>query len=264
MIRFSVITPVLNGKKFIRETIESVLSQKGDFELEYIVKDGGSKDRTLDILNEYTDKCKIISINDSSPQDAINQGMKLASGDIGCWLNADDLYLPGAFQKVVDVFKKNPEAQWCYGRCKIIDENGKEIRKPITQYKDLLGYFYSKNILLTENYINQPATFWKIDFWKSLPELSPTFKAAWDYERWLQMAEHAAALPIHSYLAAFRRHKNSISENYFRKQFQEELEITRLHGNQLHYIFHKFNSWKTIKIYNILRKYKETVDSRKC
>lgn len=254
MIKFSVITPVVNGEKFIQQTIESVLNQRGEFELEYIIKDGGSQDRTLDILNEYRNKCKIISIKDSGPQDAINQGIKLASGDIGCWLNADDIYLPGAFQKVVDVFKKNPKAKWCYGRCKIIDDHSQEKRQLITWYKNILGYFYSKNILLTENYINQPATFWKMDLWNSLSKLNLNYKAAWDYERWLQMSEYAPAMPIHSYLAAFRRHEDSISENYFREQFQEELEIARLYGNKLHYIIHKFNCWKTIKIYSMLNR----------
>ncbi len=60
MTKISVITAVYNGEKYIRETVESVLAQKGDFELEYIICDGQSSDRTLEILDEYKDSCKII------------------------------------------------------------------------------------------------------------------------------------------------------------------------------------------------------------
>ena len=80
-MKISVITPVLNGEKFIRQTVESVIHQQGDFELEYIVCDGESTDRTLDILAEYNDKITVISKKDNSPQEAINKGMKVASGE---------------------------------------------------------------------------------------------------------------------------------------------------------------------------------------
>ena len=107
-MKISVITPVLNGEKFIRQTVESILNQTGNFELEYIVRDGHSVDKTLAILAEYDDKITVVSKKDGSPQEAINQGMKMATGDIKCWLNADDVYLPGTLERLLILFKPIP------------------------------------------------------------------------------------------------------------------------------------------------------------
>jgi len=253
MIKISIVTAVLNGEKYIRDTVESVLNQKGDFELEYIIRDGCSTDDTLKILEEYSDRCTIVSKKDGSPQEAINAGMDMASGEIGAWLNADDLYLPGTLQKVVDTFQTKHKLQWCYGRCRIINENNIEVRKPVTLYKNLLGFIYSRNVLLCENFINQPATFWKMDLWRKVSELSGKFKAAWDYELWLEMSKHSRAIAIHEYFAEFRRHSESISENNFEKQFKEELNISKCYGNKIHYLIHKFNFWKIVTIYKLLK-----------
>ncbi len=252
-MKISVITPVYNGELFIRHTIESVLSQKGDFELEYIICDGQSTDGTLAILEEYKDRCTVVSRKDGSPQVAINNGMAMATGDIGCWLNADDQFEPGTLQAVADVFRKHPKTQWLYGRCSIVDENDVEIRKPITWYKNILGYFYSRNVLLCENFINQPATFWRMAVWRNASDLDPQFKAAWDYELWMKMSQIAPARAVHRYFARFRRHSGSISENHFIRQFDEELSIARKYGNAIHYLIHKFNVWKIVTVYKLLK-----------
>lgn len=252
MTKISVITPVLNGERYIRQTVESVLSQKGDFELEYIIRDGLSTDRTLEILAEYKNKIHLFSQKDSSPQEAINMGMDAATGDIGCWLNADDIFEPGALQNVVDAFLANPDRKWAYGRCSIIDENGKEVRRAITWYKNILGFFYSRNVLLCENYINQPATFWKMSIWRSCKKLNTKYRAAWDYELWLRMSSMSPAIHVRKYLAKFRRHDGSISQQHFITQFDEELQIANDYGNIFHKIVHKINQMKVIYIYNLI------------
>ncbi|MBN2641257.1 MAG: glycosyltransferase [Victivallales bacterium] len=251
-MKISVITPVFNGEKFIRETVESVLSQQGDFELEYIICDGASTDGTLKILEQYQDRCRIYSEKDGSPQAAINKGMALASGDIGCWLNADDVFESGTLQKVADTFKRKPHVSWLYGRCRIIDESGNEIRKPVTWYKNLTGYFYSRNVLLCTNYINQPATFWRMELWHKANQLNPEYKAAWDYELWINMASLSPAAHVRSFLSRFRRHDGSISENFFERQFSEELAIARNNGNILHSLLHWLNARAITFIYGIL------------
>lgn len=252
MIKISVITAVLNGERYIRETVESILGQQGDFELEYIVCDGKSTDRTLSILKEYADRCTVLSRQDSSPQEAINYGMSLAAGDILAWLNADDLYVPGALQRVVEAFRANPDKLWAYGRCSIIDADGNEIRRPVTLYKNVLGYFYSRHLLLCENYINQPATFWRRQIWEAMGGLDTLHKAAFDYLLWLKMAQVSRAIAIPHYLARFRRHGESISENQFQRQFSEELTISRAYGNRIHYFIHWLNMKKITHIYNLL------------
>ena len=85
--------------------MDSIHSQKGDFELEHIVCDGQSTDGTLEILKDYP-QAQVISRKDGGPFNAINYGMNLATGEIGAWLNADDVYCPGTLQKVVEYFQK--------------------------------------------------------------------------------------------------------------------------------------------------------------
>ena len=250
-MKISVITPVFNGEKFIRRTMDSIHSQQGDFELEHIVCDGQSTDGTLEILKEYPD-AKVISRKDGGPFYAINYGMELATGEIGAWLNADDIYQPGTLSKIAEYFKKHQNCEWLYGNCPIIDAKDLEIRKPITLYKELIGFFYSRNVLLCENFINQPATFWRMDLWRKIGGLKSVYKAAWDYELWLKMSAESPAHHLHCDLASFRRHGGSISENFYEKQFSEELQIASEYGNCFHRVIHKFNQWKIVTAYKLL------------
>lgn len=250
----SIVTAVKNGETFLRQTVDSVLSQTGDFDLEYIIRDGLSTDGTLAILAEYGDRLTVVSERDGSPQAAINAGLDMAKGDILAWLNADDVYHPGTLQAVVEAFRRHPHRSWCYGFCNIMDETGAEIRRPITWYKTTLGWFYSRHLLLCENYVNQPATFWRRDLWQQVKRLDGGFKAAWDYQLWLEMAGRSRAISIHRLLATFRRHGASISETSFERQFAEELTIARKYGTFLHGWIHWFNCWKIITIYRLLNR----------
>ena len=97
--KISIVTPSFNQAKFIRATIDSVLSQ--DYpDLEYFIIDGGSTDGTTEILKSYGQKIKWISEKDKGQTDAINKGLKLSEGELLAYLNSDDIYLPGALKKV--------------------------------------------------------------------------------------------------------------------------------------------------------------------
>lgn len=91
-MKISVITPSLNQGEFIEKTIQSVLNQEGDFELEYIVIDGGSTDNTLDIIKKYQDSLIWVSEKDRGQSDAINKGFNMASGDLLAWLNSQMIH----------------------------------------------------------------------------------------------------------------------------------------------------------------------------
>ena len=251
MMKISIVTPVYNAAKYIRRTMDSIHGQQGDFELEHIVCDGRSTDGTLEILKEYP-AARVISREDGGPFNAINYGMNMVSGDIGAWLNADDVYVPGALAAVAETFERHPECQWLYGNCPIIDADDREIRRPITAYKELIGYFYSRNVLLCENFINQPATFWRMDLWRKIGGLRSIYKAAWDYELWIKMSQAAPARHLHRDLAQFRRHGESISERFYEKQFAEELQIAGEYGKLPHKWIHRFNQWKIITCYRLM------------
>ena len=106
-MKVSIITVVYNRADVIRDTIESVLSQTYK-NIEYIIIDGASTDGTMDVVNEYKDKIsKIISESDKGLYDAINKGIKEATGDVIGLIHSDDFYLDNlVVQRIVDTFKK--------------------------------------------------------------------------------------------------------------------------------------------------------------
>lgn len=108
MVKISIITVVLNNKLFIKDAIESVINQQ-QVNLEYIVIDGGSSDGSMDIINSYKNNIDtIISEADEGIYDAMNKGLKLATGDIIGFLNADDFYADNTvLQQVVNSFTNN-------------------------------------------------------------------------------------------------------------------------------------------------------------
>src|SRR5690348_7251696 len=96
----SIITPSLNQAAFIEAAIESVLAQ--DYPaIEHVVVDGGSTDGTLDLLKRYGQRVRWISEPDAGQSDAINKGVRMTSGPLLAWLNADDQYTPGAVSRAV-------------------------------------------------------------------------------------------------------------------------------------------------------------------
>ncbi len=120
--RISVIIPTLNQGEFIETTLRSVLDQNYPA-LELIVMDGGSNDRTHEIIGRFTSS---IAVFESSPDrgqsHAINKGLARATGDVWCYLNSDDLLLPGSLARVGALFQ-NPEVQWIGGISVIFDES---------------------------------------------------------------------------------------------------------------------------------------------
>ena len=98
----SVVTPCLNARRFLENTIQSLIHQ--DYQpIEYLVMDGGSTDGTLDILRSHENRLTYVSSPDGGTADAINKGFMRARGEVVAWLNADDTYLPGAVSKAVEV-----------------------------------------------------------------------------------------------------------------------------------------------------------------
>ena len=125
-MNISIVTPSLNQGEFIERTILSVLSQTGAFDLEYIVVDGGSTDDSLEIIKKHEDKLRWVSEEDRGQSDAINKGFNMASGGILAWLNSDDTYEPDALSEVAEQYRKH-RFKWCFGNCRNIDENDREI-----------------------------------------------------------------------------------------------------------------------------------------
>jgi glycosyltransferase involved in cell wall biosynthesis len=115
---FSIITVVLNGEKFLRETIESVKNQSFK-DYEYIIIDGGSTDKTLDVINEYSEHIDFwISEKDFGLYDAFNKGILMAKGKYIGIINSDDLYTVNALEIINEYFYNNPKIDFVFGSVK--------------------------------------------------------------------------------------------------------------------------------------------------
>lgn len=257
-MKISIITPSFNQDKYIQNTVESVLNQKGDFELQLIVIDGGSTDNTLNILKEYKHQITLISEKDEGQSDALNKGLKMAEGEIIGWLNSDDIYFPDALQSVCTRFAKNKNTEWLYGKCNIINETGIEIRKHITAYKNCRMRKFSYNKLLHENFISQPAVFFRKNLLLNTGFVDKGLRYTMDYDLWLRLAKISTPEFIPVFLAGFRRHNDSKSENNYKDQFQEQYLVMGKYSNSIyHKNIHKILNFRTVAIYNFLNIFKK-------
>lgn len=119
--KLSVITPTLNQGKFIERAIRSVLDQ-GYENLEFMIVDGGSTDETLEIIKRYEDRLTWwVSEPDEGQTHAIGKGLARATGDVIAYLNSDDYYLPGAFEKAIAALEGS-NASWVAGAAINVDE----------------------------------------------------------------------------------------------------------------------------------------------
>jgi GT2 family glycosyltransferase len=224
----TVVTPCLNARATLPETLASVRSQ-GYPRLEHVVVDGGSTDGTLELLREAAG-VRFISEPDRGLSNALNKGIAMASGDVIGWLNADDVYLPGALEAVGEAFARQPAAEWATGRCLIIDSAGREIRGPIARYKDLLLRHYSYPALLTQNFVAAPSTFARRDALQRVGGFDERFSYSMDYDVWLALGRAGAPLILDRSLAAFRMAEGSLSMTGFERQFAEHALNAREHG----------------------------------
>ena len=256
-LKLTVITPSFNQGHFISETIDSVMNS-GWNNIEYIVMDGGSKDNTVDILKEYSEKYpdKIIwqSEKDRGQTHAINKGLALATGDIICYLNSDDFFTKGAVENVMNYFTEKKNAKWLTGDYLIIDENGKEIQSFVASYKRLLRSLPKKLTLSIANYIIQPSTFWRREIFTEFGEFNEDLHLTMDYDYWMRIIKKYPPHIISSPLSAFRIHGDSKGGTIFEKQFAEEYSTAKKHGVKgIPLLLHKIHNIAIVKVYKLIK-----------
>ncbi|MDO8500080.1 MAG: glycosyltransferase family 2 protein [bacterium] len=191
-ITISIVTPTYNQAQFISQTIESVLSQEGDFLIDYIIVNDGSTDNTLEIIKKYDSmlksgswplKCKGISYRywtrkNGGQTGAINEGLRMATGEVLAWMNSDDYYMPGIFEKIARVFANDPELDFLYGDSLKIYEDGRPPKteprpRPDETFESLrdrgnsFGFnFFSKKIVERVGYLDESLQYAvDLDLW---------------------------------------------------------------------------------------------------
>lgn len=179
--RISIVTPSFNQGPFIEETIRSVLLQ--DYpNLEYIVIDGGSTDSTRQILKKYDCYITWISELDEGQTDAINKGLKMASGEIVAYLNSDDIYEPGALMRVAELFCQWDDVAMIYGDIIHIDKRSEFLEIHKTGDVNLKQY-----LMAGEFYLPQPSVFFRKNVIDSIGYFNKQLHLAMDYDYWLKL-----------------------------------------------------------------------------
>lgn len=139
----SIITPVLEGERYIESCIKSVIDQNCS-RLEHCIIDGGSQDRTADIIKHYAREyphIRYISEKDRGQSDAMNKGVASTQGRFIGFLNADDYYDSNILNDVIDLLEKIPEPALLVGNCNVWNSDGKIIYTNKPNRLDLVSIF---------------------------------------------------------------------------------------------------------------------------
>jgi glycosyltransferase involved in cell wall biosynthesis len=206
-MKISLVTISYNQCAFLGQALASVLDQ-GYPELEYIVVDPGSTDGSRDLIAAHRERltCAILE-PDKGPSDGLNKGFSKATGDIFCFLNADDLLLPGALDLVAKYFQENPDCDVLMGSGFMVDEHARVLQHVLARPYSPERYFSSRTRWL------QQSTFFRREAFLRVGGFNVLNRTCWDGELFLYMAVAGAKFQsVPSYdLGAFRVHGASLS-----------------------------------------------------
>jgi glycosyltransferase involved in cell wall biosynthesis len=188
--KLTIITPSFNQGTFIERTIRSVLDQ-GYENLEYMIVDGGSTDDSVDVIRRYEDSLAWwVSEPDQGQTDALNKGLRRATGDIVAYINSDDYYLPGAFAVAVGGLERSTK-RWLAGACRYVDQHGElaDVWRPALPWTQRRQWW-----LLDPWGVPQAATFWRRDVFEELGYFRQDMHYVFDTEYGLRLA-YAGHMP---------------------------------------------------------------------
>jgi glycosyltransferase involved in cell wall biosynthesis len=208
----SVVTPSYQQGRFIGQTLESIRNQSYQ-PIEHIVRDGGSTDETIQVLKSAGSSVRWTSAPDGGQTEALNHGLADARGEILGWVNSDDYLYRNAVARAVEVMMATG-ADAVYGRCLLVDENGKEI-----------GFYhtepFSYHALLTRNIIAQPALFFRRAMYERFGPLDESLRFSMDYEYWLRCSREAKFVYVPELFAGYRIHTRAKTTTAARAQAAE-------------------------------------------
>ncbi|MFM8444042.1 MAG: glycosyltransferase [Methylococcus sp.] len=249
--KINVVTPVLNGERFLSLSLNSVLSQAGDFFIDYFIKDGGSTDMTLQKLLKYSQKIALgvfpirclgiriraISSTDDGMYDAIAYGFSQFNAssedkDILTYINADDVFMDGAFSIAAHIFGETP-AEWLCGQVHVIDAIGQTIMTPNFPLSyaraDIANGLHDGRSL---NFIQQEGTFWTLKLYDRVGGVNRKLRLAGDFDLWCRFANYAELLVVDRPLASFRSHGKQLSKQRDRYYIEVDKIIAKARAGQ--------------------------------
>jgi glycosyltransferase involved in cell wall biosynthesis len=234
-MKISIITPSYNQGRFIEDAIQSVLKQEYN-NIEHIIIDACSSDDTVERLKKYP-HLKWVSEPDNGQSDALNKGFKMATGDIICWLNSDDFYLPGAFQKVVNILSSST-IHGVYSNIIFSDKEGRKI----SQFKSHIPVRW---LSVFHHFVYSESFFFKRQILDDNVLIDSDFQMVMDMEFVAHILTRGYKLKyVNDYFASFRWHDTNKSLSSPKIK-----EITYVESVK---IFNRYNKLITLNPYNKL------------
>ena len=217
----SVITVVLNGRKYLEETISSIIKQTYK-NVEYIIIDGGSTDGTIDIIRQYDDFIDFwISENDNGLYNAMNKGITLSRGDFVGFVGSDDYLYQNSLEKIATAAEKH-SFDYTVGPVDIINEN----RKIVEKIK-VLPNFLSKNRFIFDMATHHLSFYVSRKIINDVNFFDESFKIRSDYDMTIKVISASKKyMSFGDSIGAFR--KGGISGSY--KSYFENFCILKKHG----------------------------------
>ncbi|MBL0141387.1 MAG: glycosyltransferase [Betaproteobacteria bacterium] len=192
--------PSFNQAAFIEQSILSVLNQNYPA-LELLIIDGGSTDGSLEIIRKYAAEISYWnSETDGGLSDALKKGCDRSTGEVICWLNTDDLFLPGTLRIVNDALESNPGARFCFGHSLMIDPGANVTDITFTHR----NCFHEKH-RFAEN-LFAGAVYWTRDAHDSAGGIDSSLSMAMEYALFAHLFENFEGVFINQVLAAFRKY----------------------------------------------------------
>ena len=230
-MKISIVTPTYNSIKTIQSTLDSVEAQASHI-YEHIIIDGGSTDGTLDLLYDYRDRTpyevKIVSEPDNGIYDAMNKGIRMASGDLIGIINSDDWFEPDTIELVMQAYT-GAQYEIIYGMIRTYqDEKLKTVE------------FYHHDFLL-DRMINHPGCFVTKALYDKIGVFDTGFRSSADYD-WMKRALDASAVftPVYEPLANVRLGGMSASNQGFRETLKLQYDWGRVSRSR--YLAYTFKS----------------------
>ncbi|MBD2184528.1 glycosyltransferase [Planktothrix sp. FACHB-1355] len=210
MALISVIIPVYNGEKTIRETIESVLAQTfSDWEL--IIINDGSTDSTLEVIANIKDnRLKVFSYPNAKQAASRNRGLSIAHGEFIAFLDADDVWMPDKLELQLKALQTNTQAAIAYSWTDCIDESGQFLRRG--NHINLTGNVYAQ-MLLTDFLEHGSNPLIRRDALNQVGSFDESLPPAEDWDMWLRLAARYQFVAVPSVQVLYRISANSASSN---------------------------------------------------
>jgi len=231
--KISIVTPSYNQAEFLERTILSILNQNYP-NLEYIIIDGGSTDGSVEIIKKYEKYLTYwVSEKDKGQSEALNKGFTRSTGHlIGCQ-NSDDIYLPGSFYKVAEVFKENPNVDIIFGNRLDVDEQDDIIGESRFTPFTVVGHWYEGMSLSIQS------AFWQREVFSKIGMMDINFQIAMDWEFFLKAGLNKLQFKhVRFYFGAIRRHQGTKTATLSLEQVLKEREWAASH-----YGYGKKNGW---------------------